>query len=140
MTDIPPMTAVAIAAVAGIVTLAAVGIAAIIRDRQSWSEPVNRLGRRLTAHREANADAYTGLRNYYLQLHDHVGHLAADQERLRADLERLLAETAHRRPPSIADPTVRLREATGINLADVGRTARTARLDPTWPTENGARS
>ncbi len=125
MTEIPPTTAVAFAAVAGMVALAAVGVAAIIRDRQSWAPAVNRLGRRLTEHREANAAAYTDLRDYCLQLHDHVGHLAAEVERLRA-------ETTRHRPPS--DPTVRLGPA-----AAAGRTARMARLDPTWPTENGSR-
>ncbi len=98
------------------------------RRTAGWVPAFNRL--RNTAHE--HAQAHNDLVRSHAQLSDHVGHLAADHERLRGELERLLAELAPRRPPSIADPTVRLGPA-----AAVGRTARMARLDPTWPTENG---
>ena len=91
------------------------------RRPAGWTKAYNRL--RLTAHE--HAQAHNDLVRSHAQLSDHVGHLAAEVEHLRAEL-------AHRRPPSIANTTVRLGPA-----AAAGRTARMARLDPTWPTENG---
>ena len=93
-----------------------VGLAAddfLTRRRRTagWVPAFNRL--RNTAHEQARV--HNDLVRSHAQLADHVGRLAAEVERLK---------TPHR-PPS--DPTVRL------GVAAAGRTARLARVDPTWP-------
>lgn len=79
------------------------------RDKHGWTQAANALGRRIGAERRGRE-----------QLESHVAHLAAEQERMKAQLAQIAA-----RPPS--DPTVRL----GI----APRTARMSRLDP-WPTSD----
>ncbi len=79
------------------------------REQHGWARAANQLVAKQRALR-AKVD----------QLEDHVGHLAAELERTRAQVAA--------RPPS--DPTVRL----GISP---GRTSRLAAVDP-WPTTNGS--
>lgn len=79
-------------------------------ERHGWTRAANRLAR--TQHE---------LRAIVEQHEHHLAHLAAEQERLRAQLAT--------RPPS--DHTVRL------GVAAPGRTARLARVDP-WPTNGRA--
>lgn len=88
----------------------------------NWARAASDLSHRITLERQAREHAESLAATAHDQLANHVGHLAAEIERLRAQVAT--------RPPS-AEPTVRLGQAAA------GRTARLARLDPSLPLHTG---